>query len=250
MTQEESIYNQLVYGIRYFDMRLGYYDDEDDENDQHENYWIVHGLFKTKNTLKSVCQQIKQFLSKAPKEIIIFDFHSFEEGFANDLDKKVLKQHFQGFFDIVKSYLNDYLIPYSLGYNVKIDKLIQMNKRVLVGFERKSSKVLESDLLWPNVKHQWQNKDDVKDLENSFDNNLCKDKSLTLKSAMAELTPDINKVIKDEYGGLRKMAEQVNHKFDEWFAHRWRNCVNIIAADYFLGSNLVDISIDINTNVK
>lgn len=28
LTQDESIWNQLVYGIRYFDLRIGYYSQE------------------------------------------------------------------------------------------------------------------------------------------------------------------------------------------------------------------------------
>ena len=73
ITQDESIFNQLVYGIRYLDMRVGYYNVSGSD----EHLWVVHDLFRTELTVRSAAAQVKEFLRAAPKEIVIFDFHRF-----------------------------------------------------------------------------------------------------------------------------------------------------------------------------
>lgn len=36
LTQDESIWNQLVYGIRYFDLRIGYYSEESENENEND----------------------------------------------------------------------------------------------------------------------------------------------------------------------------------------------------------------------
>jgi len=129
---------------------------------------------------------------------------------------------------------------------VTINELIRKNKRVLIGFEGKLSKHIESDLLWPNVKHQWGNKDELDPLIKYFESTLCADNKHILRSAMAEMTPSTEGVLSFKYESLRALAQVTNSKYMEWFNDRWANCVNIVAADYFLGSNVVDIAISVN----
>jgi hypothetical protein len=108
MTQDESLYNQMVYGIRYLDMRVGYHNVSGSE----EKLWIVHGPLRDDLTLRSAAQQVKDFLKAAPKEIVIFDFHGFESGFTEEKDVEVLKKRYKEFFEIISSQLQDFMIPY------------------------------------------------------------------------------------------------------------------------------------------
>jgi hypothetical protein len=134
----------------------------------------------------------------------------------------------------------------SLGYGVKINELIRQNKRVLIGFQMEQRKYLVNQFLWPNVRHQWAQKDDLQSLVHYFEDTLCTDNQFTLRSAMAELTPTTQGVISRKYKSLREMAETTNNLFMEWFSDRWPLCTNIVAADYFLGSNVVDIALSVN----
>jgi hypothetical protein len=150
-------------------------------------------------------------------------------------------------FRIIYSIRTKYIFIFdSLGYGVTINELIHKNKRVLVGFEAKLNKYIESDLLWPNVKHQWGDKDEIEPLIKYFENTLCSDNKHLLRSAMAEMTPNTQGVLTLKYESLRALAHVTNSKYMEWFNDRWPNCVNIVAADYFLGSNVVDIAISVN----
>lgn len=65
---------------------------------------------------------------------------------------------------------------------------------------------------------------------------------------MAELTPATIDII-FQINKLRKLANDVNRKITEWVRDDWHNYdINIIATDYFLGNNLVNLAIYINNN--
>jgi hypothetical protein len=133
--------------------------------------------------------------------------------------------------------------------NHTINQLISINKRLVIGYVDKNNGYFsqsDNHLLWENVKHQWGDKDNVTDLENWFDNNLCKDKEDKLKSAQAELTPQTINALLDEYGGLRRMADDVNWRYRDWFLDKWSNCINIVSADFIVGSDIVNIAIEVN----
>lgn len=124
--------------------------------------------------------------------------------------------------------------------------MIRKNKRVLIGFEMDKRKYLVNEFLWPNVRHQWANKDDLEALVDYFKYTLCTDNKYTLRAAMAELTPTTQGVLRMKYKSLRSLAEMTNSQFMDWFSDRWPECVNIVTADYFLGSNVVDIALSVN----
>ena len=119
LTQDENIFDQLVYGIRYFDIRVGYYGGQ---------IWIVHDNFRTGNRLLSVAQQVKYFLQMAKKEIVIFDFHRFVKGFD---DKKIFNELFQ----IVMNELGNLITVKHRGYGITINELLNLNNRIIIGFD-------------------------------------------------------------------------------------------------------------------
>ncbi|GFY43127.1 PI-PLC X domain-containing protein 1 [Trichonephila inaurata madagascariensis] len=53
-SQELSIFNQMVYGLRYFDLRVGYYEKT------YAKYFINHNFLKTDHTVKSVLDQVSR----------------------------------------------------------------------------------------------------------------------------------------------------------------------------------------------
>ena len=66
---------------------------------------------------------------------------------------------------------------------------------------------------------------------------------------MAELTPTPTDIITKPKYGLRGMAQDVNIPLTYWFESApWFSKANIIATDYFLGNNLIEMSIVGNTN--
>lgn len=79
-----------------------------------------------------------------------------------------------------------------------------------------------------------------------MEKNLCGGGRNKLQAMMAQLTPTIQGIIFLKYHGLRELASNVNINFDEWFRHQYWNCTNIVTADFFLGSDIVQIAIDVN----
>jgi len=63
---------------------------------------------------------------------------------------------------------------------------------------------------------------------------------------MAELTPTALQVITDELGGLRRMADMVNRNVTTWYYGIWGQTVNIVSADFFRGTGLVEAAIEWN----
>ena len=134
-------------------------------------------------------------------------------------------------------------------------------KRVILGYAYKNNHkgLFDTDLFWPAVKHLWANTDQMKKLETYMNDNICHnnhnpsseysnsdDPIIHLSSVMAELTPSIEGVIFQRYHGLRELAAMTNTNYEHWFRERWWRCVNIVAGDFFLGSDLVQIAIDVN----
>ena len=73
INQGESVWHQLLYGIRYLDIRVGYY------RNTPEKFWIVHNFIKM-IPLYEVLQAVRKFLLST-QEVLVMDFHRFPKGF-------------------------------------------------------------------------------------------------------------------------------------------------------------------------
>ena len=68
-TQDVSLLQQLQYGVRALDLRIG--------QESPGNYKLVHDAFRTKYTLSEALQEVISFIDATEKEIVILDFHQF-----------------------------------------------------------------------------------------------------------------------------------------------------------------------------
>ena len=64
---------------------------------------------------------------------------------------------------------------------------------------------------------------------------------------MAELTPNAWDVITDRFGGLRRMADEINWQVSKWYSDEWGPHTNIVAVDFFRGTNLMQTSLHWNS---
>lgn len=95
LTQDDDIISQLIHGIRYIDLRIGYYRSND------EKFWANHGISRL-HPLSEVLRQVKEFV-EATNEIVILDFQEFPVGFGRGTE--VHKQLAFFLFQQVKSKL-------------------------------------------------------------------------------------------------------------------------------------------------
>ncbi|KAK8811517.1 hypothetical protein WA158_003251 [Blastocystis sp. Blastoise] len=112
-----SIYEQLTYGIRAFDIRAMW-----------DGEWYIHHDFRG-NYLTVVFEDVKRFLDIHPKEIVLLDvshIHDYSQKGYNITELVTL----------IDSYLSSYLIPASTSLSITpISYYIQTNKRVICNLE-------------------------------------------------------------------------------------------------------------------
>lgn len=56
-SQDDSIYQQLIHGIRYLDIRAAYYPETK------EKFWVNHGEFRVR-PMNEILQDVKQFVQE------------------------------------------------------------------------------------------------------------------------------------------------------------------------------------------
>jgi len=233
---DEDVFNQLVYGNRFLDFRVIF---------QHvagskEKFWITHSILRTNNSVRDVLSQVKRFLDNT-NEVVVIDFHLFYMGF---IDSWIDDRH-KELMNLIVRTLGHYMMPNSYEFSTTLNEMWNNNKRLLVGYASKQA--IESNLLFPGTFHLWGNKETRPELEDFLDRNMCHFRHRNLWSAMAELTPTTSGVLIDKYGGLRNLAQDVNRHITKWFRERWWKCANVVSTDFFLGNNIIDVSIDANT---
>ncbi|UXI23162.1 ectonucleotide pyrophosphatase/phosphodiesterase family member 5-like [Sarcoptes scabiei] len=240
--QDESVWNQLVYGIRFLDLRLSYDNKPKNERDR---IWIAHGPVRIDILLTDVLEQILAFILSTHQEIIILDFHRFEEGLEESLSD--IDQRHAIIERLIFDYLGSFLIPVELGMNRPINKLIAMNKRIYVGYAREKRNRMFFHM---NALHVWPGTDDTGLLFRHLNDRSCRLSSLPLTSypisLMGALTPRIFGLIRDKYDGLRSLAEQINHDLSIQVFEQWWQCMNVLCTDYFLGNNIIELTIEAN----
>lgn len=120
LNQDRSIWTQLVFGIRYFDLRVGYY--------EKDGFFINHDLVRI-SPLIPILQEIRKFLSLAPKEIVVIDFHRFPfpTQFNNDIHRKL--------HNVIRDQLEDLAFaPNGLqaGKGPTLNEIWQQKKNVII----------------------------------------------------------------------------------------------------------------------
>lgn len=137
-TQDENLYAQLAYGIRYLDMRVGAYNLTEDDvfsgtsssgspttttnTNTHstrspaaffkEELWMVHNMQRNHISLVEALKQVKRFLERTTHEVVIVDFHRFVNGFDQVDDTFAVQARLRNFYKIIVEQLGPFLIPY------------------------------------------------------------------------------------------------------------------------------------------
>ena len=69
--QEEDFLHQLIWGVRFLDVRAGFYPTTP------ERFWLVHGIIKTHPMAEGI-EDVKTFLRNT-QEIIIWEVNGYEQ---------------------------------------------------------------------------------------------------------------------------------------------------------------------------
>jgi hypothetical protein len=143
VTQTLSIYDQLRYGNRVVDMRIG--------QESPGVYYMSHNKWPTTYTLEGTLNEIKQFIGETKKEVVILDFHMFsilidQEG---DFDFDQLKEQ-------VKSSLESFYIPPKQGQGKTLADIWASQQspkqRIIISWNDES---IDTSYMWPAVDQHW-----------------------------------------------------------------------------------------------
>lgn len=251
LNQDRNVWTQLVHGIRYLDLRIGFY--------ENEGFFINHDLVRI-TRIEPIFQQIRKFVQLAPKEVIVVDFHRFPypSNFNSTLHNK--------FVALLNEHLGDLaLAPGGLqvGKGPSLNEIWAQNKNLILcyaekGIARGSLNVsivgflnffLDNYWLWQPMQQHWADTKNVGTLKN-FIKTALREHRITLNpmfALMAELTPQpIDWVFRTN--NLRKLANDANRHVTKWFRDEWARDANVVATDYFLGNDIINVAIEANVN--
>ncbi|XP_053687907.1 PI-PLC X domain-containing protein 3 [Sabethes cyaneus] len=233
LTQDDDIRQQLLLGVRYIDLRVGYY-----QSDPSNQFWANHGISRL-HPLKHILRQVRDYAMET-KEIIVLDVQEFPVGFGKDYtihDKLV---------HLLNDSLAEVMAESIHGWGISLEQIWARNKTVIVCYDHVYGLGTYPHLVWPSTEQKWG---DVRSMEalKSYLFRIHKRPVFSYSGRpvtdMAELTPDPWGVITDRYGGLRKMADSVNRFVTKWYFEELGPTANIVAVDFVRGTSIVDAAI-------
>ncbi|OXA57642.1 PI-PLC X domain-containing protein 3 [Folsomia candida] len=174
VNQDESVYSQLVYGIRYLDIRVGYYPSYP------EKLWVNHNFYRMR-PLSEIVKDVARFVEET-NEIVVMDFHRFPVGFTSQ-DRHAKLAEF------LVSELGKHIAPRTLSPNATPNDLWSIGRTVIIAYSE--LKVVHSyNFLWPPLPQEWGDKRRLPDLKGFLSDALQRrSKRGQMWSAMAEFTP-------------------------------------------------------------
>ncbi|CAF4801950.1 unnamed protein product [Pieris macdunnoughi] len=248
LCQDQSIWAQLVYGIRYFDFRIAYYDFYETIEDR---YWLNHNLIRVRPLLP-LLKEIRAFLD-VTKEVVFLDAHHFPLGFYEQNGAPISSVH-EGLLKLVKRELGPHIAPanqFHTGAGTRgptLQSLKDADRRLVFNYVDNTI-VAENNWLWPILPHLWANTNSPKQLFEYLDRAIATSPQPNARSpmfsAMAQTTPTVLDILFVR-GSLRANAEAVNRNVTSRLSTVWRQQANIVSTDFFLANDVIDVSIQIN----
>lgn len=147
---------QLMHGVRYLDIRVGYYRKRDDDSQQ---FWVNHGISR-QHPLNDVLQQVRDFVSKT-NEIVIFDIQEFPIGF-----NKISKHHELVYY--LQNTIGDLLCNTDLTWNASLAEIWHSGGKVILSYDNRQVVEEFPDILFESVRQRWGNVQSLADLKRSL----------------------------------------------------------------------------------
>lgn len=234
LTQDDDIYSQLKHGIRYFDIRIKYYPDRDEE------FWVHHGPVDM-HPLSTITEQFARFMQFS-KEIVIFDIHQLAGNFDDSAHSKLVQ--------FLKENLGRYAADSTLGWSTTLGAIWESQNLLIITYPNNRIRERENqNFLWQTVDHKWgeinrRASQLIEFLRGSRTTTLQEQQSRPF-AEMAELTA--NKVPGYvSYIGIRNMANAVNFDVTKLYHGEFGRNANIVAVDFYRSTNIANIAIEWN----
>ncbi|XP_064454766.1 uncharacterized protein LOC135366043 [Ornithodoros turicata] len=233
--QEENILDQLVYGIRFLDIRVRLYNSD---------FWVNRDDIRGPITIRELLRTVKSFV-KMTGEIVVVDFHRFIFD-----DDNVMRDHRRHHLQLEKLILEELegVIAHKHAATTPIGELTNNCNAdwpgtVVVSYNEDSIRST-SEYFLPGSNHLWGGARDAQHLERYLQDRICLYTQGVQTVAMASLHALFPYRTKTN----RQLAQEVNGAVTQWFRDKWWQCANVVATDFFLGNDMIDVAI--NSNVR
>ncbi|XP_075548072.1 uncharacterized protein LOC142582347 [Dermacentor variabilis] len=235
--QDQTIAQQLAYGIRSLDLRVQY---------SGGDFYVTHSRTAGWPTIRQVLKEVRDFVEETG-ELVLLDFHRFTTGFDEGHDN-VTVRHLE-LVSLIVTELRGVLLD-NLAYIKHLNEIFDQCKNetkphghVILFYNYEQYKGPHKGYVGPAVEHRWPNAQSQDALMKYLRDKACvRGSGSNLISIMAELTPSFPYLVI----GNRRAAEWVNHEVTEYFRREGPNCPSIIATDYFLGNGIIEVAIEVN----
>lgn len=224
-TQELSLAQQLNYGIRCLDLRIG--------QNSSGDYVICHDTWRTRYSLAQALKEVTEFIDSNTKEIVILDFHRFVNLGSGVYDYNQLRQQ-------IASALSGYCLPpRHAGDTLEaIWSSAGQKERIVAAWNTSNP----DSYMWPGVNQQWYRDADSLNKLYEFIKSDMQNPPGWMWAACSFLTPSLSSSPKSN-------AKTVNPTITNWYFGGSVFCekANIISVDFFNKySNVIQASIVAN----
>ena len=220
-TQAVSLNTQLKRGIRVLDLRIG--------QNKPGDYVIVHDVFRTNYSLKEALKEVTDFIDSTCYEIVVLDFHRFNNLGEGSFDFDQLKGQ-------IKSYLSGYYLHVSQGKDKPLkDIWVSCRKdRVVVAWNTNNS----DSYMWPGVAQSWyQYAKTINDLYADIKEDMADTHSGMWATCSFTASSALNTP--------HEIAVELDPTITRWYygGSKWCEKANIISVDFFEYTNIIQASI-------
>ncbi|KAJ8924548.1 hypothetical protein NQ315_000696 [Exocentrus adspersus] len=236
-TQEYHATEQLVSGVRYFDLRVATKEGTDD-------FYFVHGLYS--DNVKEVLVSITEFLNSHPQEAVILDFQHFYAFTDSDHERLM---------EILSKTFEAKMVPYTDSMDIVTLKYMAAHQYQVITIYRSDAARFGQPLLWPSSTFPtpWPDTVSTDDLFAALDEGIKTRSSAVGFVSQCVLTPSLAFILKNPFSTLKKTcAEDLEAQRLEWINNQsaGKGGMNIVIADYVNLSNCDFIKAVINLNER
>uniref|UniRef100_A0A1A9WD25 Phosphatidylinositol-specific phospholipase C X domain-containing protein n=1 Tax=Glossina brevipalpis TaxID=37001 RepID=A0A1A9WD25_9MUSC len=244
-TQYFDVWSQLVFGIRYLDLSIGYKAQDNGDSQNPDHFWIVNeNMFI--NQLRYIFKDIRRFVNISG-EVVIIDFSSFPIGFY-----KHPERHRELLY-MLKDELGSLAYERNTSseracFELTVEEIKKAGKSLVILYplEELPHSEAASLILCPawkrfstDVMNNSQTLDYMRLLFSKKKSSPVQDEGWIF-NAIKSLEKSVTS---EKLLTSRERASRINPKVSNWLKGPWGSNANVVAIDYFSSTNLIDMAI-------
>lgn len=218
ITQNLNIYQQLMSGVRSFDLRITL---------EKNKFYVSHRFLC--DSLETIMLQILNFIGKNQNEVILLHINT-------DNNNNSMTSKNNDLMNFLFMHIGNYIVENTTNYTELIlGDIINSSKRIIIFSDYLIN--VGKTYVFNDINHLWYNQTDEYQLIQKF-----KDDDVYSPSVFDfVLTPNLNYVLSNMNGSIKNMAKKVNKELETILQDRQISKVNVITLDYIDVNNVSKI---------